>query len=71
MLLIEQFNPRGNAKSNMVSCPVCKKGRLFDKPAQTKVKTSVSDFHGNPLLSCEIYVKCPKCASQIKVTLAQ
>ena len=48
MLLIEQIYETNGLKSDYVKCPVCKQGRLCDKPMGDKVMViAVSEGAGN------------------------
>ena len=48
MLLIEQIYETNDLKSDYVKCPVCKQGRLCDKPMGDKVMViAVSEGTGH------------------------
>ena len=69
MLLIEQIYETNDLKSDYVRCPVCKQGRLCDKPVGDKVMViAVSEEHGHQAGS-RIILKCPKCGQRFFVTI--
>lgn len=64
MLLLEHFIAE-STKFDHVRCPLCKSGRLCDKPVEEKVvvplKSNVTSNQSNN----KIILKCPKCNQQI------
>ena len=54
-----------NTKYDYVFCPKCGRGRLCDKPHDTKV--NISQIHKNEV-SEHIVVKCPKCSSRYLIS---
>ena len=49
MLLIEQIYETNDLKSDYVKCPVCKQGRLCDKPMGDKVMVQSNCLHPSVL----------------------
>ena len=69
MLLIEQIYETNNLKIDDVRCPVCKQGRLCDKPMGDKVMViAVSEEPGHQAGS-RIILKCPKCGQRFFITI--
>ena len=69
MLLMQIISEEEKTKMDFLRCPVCKKGRLCDKPPAEKV----SVIKGNSL-RCEntsnVIIKCPKCGHKIRMFLS-
>ena len=69
MLLIEQIYETNGLKSDYVKCPVCKQGRLCDKPMGDKVMViAVSEGTGHQTGN-RIILKCSKCAQRFFITI--
>ena len=69
MLLIEQIYETNGLKSDYVKCPVCKQGRLCDKPMGDKVMViAVSEGTGNQAGN-RIILKCPICGQRFIITI--
>ena len=69
MLLIEQIYETNGLKSDYVKCPVCKQGRLCDKPMGDKVMViAVSEGTGNQTGN-RIILKFPKCGQRFIITI--
>jgi len=63
MLAVKQMTERQSLKRDSIICPVCKKGRLYEKPIIEKVKVvSVQDELSSER-SNQIILKCPKCGA--------
>ena len=69
MLLIERIYETNNLKIDYVRCPVCKQGRLCDKPVGDKVMViAVSEGTGHQTGN-RIILKCPKCGQRFIITM--
>lgn len=68
MLVIEQLPENSDFESNYVRCPVCKKGRLCDKPAGDKIAVAIKVTVPVKKHS-RIILKCPKCSQKFLVYL--
>lgn len=64
MLLIKQFNIE-KTKIDHVKCPLCKTGRLCDKPVEEKVMVPIGNSEFSNQSTNKIILKCPKCNQQI------
>lgn len=64
MLLLKHFNDE-NTKIDHVKCPLCKTGRLCDKPVEEKVVASIEHSGFSSKNSNIIILKCPKCNQKI------
>ena len=69
MLLIERIPETNNVKSDYVKCPVCRGGRLFDKPAGDKAVVIVVHGTTSEKLSQRLIVKCPKCSQKFYISI--
>lgn len=69
MLLIEQIYEPDNLKCDYVKCPVCKRGRLCDKPVGEKVMAIAVSGETRQRTGTRIILKCPKCAQKFIVTV--
>ncbi len=63
MLAVKQVTERWSLKRDPIICPVCKKGRLCDKPIIEKVKVVPVQDELPPEPSDQIILKCPKCGA--------
>lgn len=63
MLAVKQVTERWSLKRDSIICPVCKKGRLCDKPISEKVKVVPGREKLLPEPSDQIILKCPKCGA--------
>ncbi len=71
MLFIEQVYEKDNIKSDYVRCPVCKSGRLCDKPADEKATViAIKSNHGERT-SNGVILKCPKCSRKFYIHLSK
>lgn len=65
MLLLKHFIDEGT-KFDRVKCPLCKTGRLCDKPVEEKVIVLIeSDELSNK--NNKIILKCPKCNQRVVI----
>lgn len=64
MLLLKHFNAE-NTKIDHVKCPLCKTGRLCDKPVEEKVVVPIESSDFSKKNNDKIILKCPKCSQQI------
>lgn len=71
MLIVEQINDKSAMLSNYVRCPLCKRGRLCDKPTHIKVKTIVGRFIRDCKESVSVIVKCPSCGQKFNIHLSK
>ena len=62
MLLIEQIYEANDVESDNVKCPVCKHGRLCDKPVGDRAMAIAVSRDSEPRSGTRIILKCPKCA---------
>ena len=69
MLLIEQIYETSNLKIDYVRCPVCKQGRLCDKPVGDKVMVIAVSEEPRHQTGSRIILKCPKCAQRFFITI--
>lgn len=69
MLLIEQIYEPNNMKSDYVKCPVCKRGRLCDKPVGDRVMAIAVSGNAEAQSGARIILKCPKCAQKFLITI--
>ena len=69
MLLIEQISDKSAMLSNYVKCPLCKRGRLCDKPTNIKVKNIVGRLIRDPKEAACVIVKCPSCGQKFNIHL--
>ena len=69
MLLIEQIYETNNLKSDYVKCPVCKHGRLRDKPVGDRAMAIAVSGDSEPRGGARIILKCPKCAQRFLITI--
>lgn len=67
MLLVEQISEKNSMLSNYVRCPLCKRGRLCDKPTHIKVKTIVGRLIRDSKENASIIVKCPSCGQKFNI----
>lgn len=68
MLLIEQIFEPTCLRSDHVKCPICKKGRLCDKPQGEKVTAIAVQGNENNYKGNRIILKCPKCGQKFIIT---
>lgn len=66
MLLIKHFIDEG-AKFDRVKCPLCKTGRLCDKPVEEKVIVLIESDELSNKNNNKIILKCPKCNQRIVI----
>lgn len=64
MLLLKHFIDEGT-KFDRVKCPLCKTGRLCDKPVGEKVIVLIESNEFSNQNTNKIILKCPKCNQQI------
>ena len=69
LLYIEMIPETVVVKSDYVKCPVCRGGRLFDKPLGDKAV--VIAIHGttNDQQSKRLIIKCPKCSQKFLISI--
>lgn len=66
MLLLKHFIAE-DAKFDHVKCPLCKTGRLCDKPVNEKVVVLIESDELSIKNNNKIILKCPKCNQQIVI----
>lgn len=71
MLLVEQISEKNTLLSNCIRCPLCKRGRLCDKPNHIRVKTIVGRFIRNSNETVSVIVKCPSCGQKFNIHLSK
>ena len=69
LLFIEKIPETIIVKSEYVKCPVCRGGRLFDKPAGDKAVVIVVHSTTNEQLSQRMIIKCPKCSQKFLISI--
>lgn len=71
MLLIEQIYEPENFKFDYVRCPVCKRGRLCDKPVGEKAMAIAIRGDSPQKRSSRIILKCPKCSRKFVISFTK
>ena len=71
MLIVERIGESKKMCSDMVKCPLCKRGRLCDKPNHIKVKTIVGRLIRNSKETVSVIVKCPSCGQKFNIYLSK
>ena len=66
MLLLKHFIDEGT-KFDRVKCPLCKTGRLCDKPVEEKVIILIESDELSIKNNNKIILKCPKCNQRIVI----
>jgi hypothetical protein len=67
LLFIEQVYNDLNIKSDYIRCPLCKHGRLCDKPIGEKaVAIQLNEGYREQDGDC-IILKCPKCSQKFVI----
>lgn len=67
MLLLEQVCEKNEIKSDFVKCPICKRGRLCDKPIGDKVSNTAIESGRNNWTSTRLVLKCPTCGNKFNI----
>jgi DNA-directed RNA polymerase subunit RPC12/RpoP len=65
MIMISKIDNDAFVQYDYVTCPLCGKGRLCDKPRNAKV--DILQIHGRGLE--HVVLKCPKCGSRFIITV--
>ncbi len=71
VLLIEQIYEPDNIRCDYVKCPICKRGRLCDKPMGEKAMAIAIQGDSPRKRSHGVILKCPKCSKQFLISLTK
>lgn len=66
MLIIQALKKEEDIKVEFLRCPICKRGRLCDKPLNESVRV-LKDKNPEQEGTSNVIIKCPKCGQKIRM----
>lgn len=67
MILIIKVEYEPSSQYDFVTCPICKRGRICDKPKGSRVNILQTDKKEMD----HVVVKCPKCGSRYLISVQE